>query len=52
MYVNAMVNALRVVSGGPFIAWRGRFPVEKRAGMLVTDVGMAVETFLLKLRGP
>ena len=42
---------MRGVSGGPFIAWRGRFPGEKRAGTLVTDVGMAVETFLPKLRG-
>ena len=40
------------MSGGPFIAWRGRFPGEIRAGMLVTDVGMAVETFLPKPRGP
>ena len=40
------------MSGGPFIAWIGRFPGEKRAGTLVTDVGMAVETFLPKLRGP
>ena len=47
-----MVNDLRGVSGGPFIAWRGRFPGDKRAGALVTDVGMAVETFLPKLRGP
>ena len=40
------------VCGGPFIAWRGRFPGEIRAGTLVTDVGMAVATFLPKLRGP
>ena len=45
------MDDLRGVSGGPFIAWRGRFPGEKRAGTLVTDVGMAVETFLPKLRG-
>ena len=31
--------------------WRGRFPGEIRAGMLITDVGMAVATFLPKLRG-
>ena len=35
-----------------FIVWRGRFPGEIRAGTLVTDVMMAVATFLPKLRGP
>ena len=35
----------------PYIVWRGRFLGEKSAGMLTTDVGMAVATFLPKLRG-
>ena len=36
----------------PYIVWRARFLGEKSAGMLATDVGMAVATFLPKLRGP
>ena len=36
----------------PYIVWRGRFLGEKSAGTLATDVGMAVATFLPKLRGP
>ena len=43
---------LEKVCGGPYIVWRGRFLVEISAEMLITDVGMAVETFLPRLRGP
>ena len=44
-YLRGCVNA-------PYIVWRGRFLGEKSAGILATDVGMAVATFLPKLRGP
>ena len=40
------------VSGGPYIVWRRRFLVEISTGTLITDVGMAVATFLPRLRGP
>ena len=32
--------------------WRGWFLVEISTGTLITDVGMAVATFLPRLRGP
>ena len=49
---NVYPNDLRGVSGGPFIAWRSRFLGEIRAGTQVTDIIMAVATFLPRLWGP
>ena len=46
-----IVNALRGCVEAPYIVWRGQFPGEKNVGTLATDVGMAVATFLPKLRG-
>jgi len=45
-------ECLRGYVEAPYIVWRARFLGEKSAGMLATDVGMAVATFLPKLRGP
>src|SRR6185295_9948837 len=37
--VNGIVNALGGVSGGPFIAWRGRFPPSLYMETLITAFG-------------
>jgi len=52
VYVMGWMNDLRGCVEAPYIAWIGRFPGEKSARTLAIDVGMAVATFLPKLRGP
>ena len=49
--MNEIVNALRGCVEAPYIVWGGWFLGEKIAGSLATEVGMAVATFLPKLRG-
>ena len=49
--MNEIVNALRGCVEAPYIVWEGWFLGEKIAGSLATEVGMAVATFLPKLRG-
>ena len=50
--MNEILKALRGCVEAPYIVLRGRFLGEKSAETLATGVGMAVATFLPKLRGP